>query len=666
MDRLGFAVYWLLGRIIGALPIELGFRLGGMFGLLGYYLAPPYRRLVLHNLGIAFGREKTPEELREIARQHFIHLGANLFASLKLPRLSRAEIESRVVVEGLETIRAGAENGGGFVMVISHLGSWEMFAQLSPIIFPCKVGTIFQALGNRFIDAEVRQDRARLGLQLFERKEGFVKACRFIREGGAVGILVDQHAGDHGLWTPFFGRLASTSTLAATLAMRTDAWMVPAAVYTVGIARWRCVFRGQMKPHGHDAETLTARFNRMLEDQIREQPADWFWVHNRWKTPKPKFLLQSYKRGSLIPARGTATSDPVQIAGVATDTPRDHLPFSAFPAQDPQPFRIVIRGSNWLGDAVMSVPAVRAIKRGRIDSHVTILTPAKLADVWKRVPEVDEVLTFEPGENILAVARKLRAGAFAAAVIFPNSFRTALEPWLAGIPRRVGTPGHRRRWLLDQPFTEKKKKNQPLAPPPHQVQLYLALAKFIGAEPTRAAAELSIGNSLRRSDAGMPVLGVVPGAEYGPAKRWLPERFAAVLTAVHLETNCVWKLFGVAKDREVADAILKVTKAAVVDFVGKTTLAGLMDELTHCDLILTNDTGTMHLAALLGIPTVSLFGSTEPRLTGPLGDIHRVIRHQVPCSPCFLRECPLDFRCMKAITTEEVTAAVLAVAANRT
>lgn len=642
MDRLGYAIYWLLDRLIGALPIEAGFRLGAALGTLGYYVAAPYRRLVLHNLGIAFGREKSAEELRAIARQHFTNLGANIFANLKLPRLSREEIESRVKVEGIETMDAGVINNGGFVMVISHLGSWEMFAQLTPYIFNCKVGTIFQALGNKFIDAEVRKDRARLGLELFERKEGFVKACQFMRAGGAVGVLVDQHAGDAGLWTPFFGRIASTSTLAATLALRTDAWLVPAAVYTDGVARWRCVIRGQMKPHGQDAETITARINRMMEDQIRERPADWFWVHNRWKTPKPKFLLESYKRGVFIPNEGTA--------------PADQLPFSDHRAPALQPFRIVIRASNWLGDAVMSVPAVRAIKRGRVDAHVTILTPAKLADFWKRVAEVDDVLTFDASENVFAVAAKLR-GKFDAAVIFPNSLRTGLEPWLAGIPRRVGYPGHYRRWLLDQPFVERKKK-QP-EPPKHQVHHYLALAKFIGAEITKADAQFAPFGT-RSATGGTPIIGVVPGAEYGPAKRWLPERFAEVLEIVHDRTRCEWKLFGVAKDRAVADQIVTATDSPVTDLIGKTTLAELMDHLATCDLVLTNDTGTMHLAAFLGVPTVALFGSTEHTLTGPLGTNHRVIRHHVPCSPCFLRECPLDFRCMEAIKVEEVVEAVLA------
>lgn len=651
MDRLGFALYRGIGFLVGLLPLTAVFCLGAAIGWLGYFIAPPYRRLVLRNLEIAFGREKTPRELRALARRHFALLGANIFSSLKLPRLSRAQIERVVTVEGLETMDAGIVAGGGFVMVISHLGSWEMFAQLTPIIFRCKVGTIFQALGNKYIDAEVRKDRARLGLSLFERKAGFVKACQFMREGGAVGVLVDQHAGDAGLWCPFFGRLASTSTLAATLALRTDAWLVPAAVYTDGIARWRCVIRGQMKPKEHDADTITARINVLLEDQIRRHPADWFWVHNRWKTPKPKFLLATYKRGIKLADElvGDAWQpiDPERHDVLSHQPPTKHSP-------PLQPFRMVIRGSNWLGDAVMTVPAVRAIKRGRPDAHVTILTPAKLADVWKRVPEVDEVLAIQRGDGIFEVGRKLRLGGFEVAIVFPNSLRTAMEPWLAGIPRRVGYPGHRRRWLLDQIFVEKKKAKP--GPPRHQVHHYLALAKFIGAEVVGQASSLPPRVSRPRSLAGeRPILGIVPGAEYGPAKRWLPERFAETIVATRASTGCETKLFGVAKDREVADAIIAAAPdVTITDLVGKTTLAELMDQLLTCDVLLTNDTGTMHLAALLGVPTISLFGSTEPALTGPLGKNHRVIRHHVECSPCFLRECPIDFRCMKAITVEEV------------
>ena len=628
MDRAVFWLYRLSSGTLCLLPLTAIFRVGWVLGTIAYFVSGKYRRLVRHNLGIAFGREKSGAELRTLARKHFATLGANLLSSIKLPRLSRAEIERVVTMDGLETLTTGAAAGKGFVMVISHLGNWEMFAQLSPILFPCPVGTIYQALGNRFIDAEVRRDRARLGLAVFERKEGFGAASKFMRAGGAVGVLVDQHAGDAGLWCPFFGRLASTSTLAATLALRTGAWLVPAAVFTDGIARWRCVIRPPVEPQGEDANAITVRLNETLEAQIRERPADWFWVHNRWKLPTPKFLLATYKRGVWEKRKSV------------------------------QPFRLLIRSTNWLGDAVMSIPAVRAIKRGRPDAHLTILTPAKLADLWKEVAEVDAVIAIESGDSVCRVAKKLR-GKFEVAILFPNSLRAALEAWLAKIPRRVGFPGHHRAWLLNQIFHgKKKKKNARPEPPKHQVHHYLALAEFIGAETSPDLAIPKRATQHSTLNTQPPRLGLVPGAEYGPTKRWFPERFREVVRAISASRACEWVLFGVPKDAPLGEEILRDFTGPHRNLIGQTTLAELIAELRACDLLLTNDTGTMHLAAFLGVPTVSLFASTEPALTGPLGAHHRVIRHHVACSPCFLRECPLDLRCMKAIESAEVIAAI--------
>ncbi len=640
MDRVVFAIYRLLSSAICLLPIAGVFRLGWAVGTVAYYVAWPYRRLVLHNLRIAFGREKSAPELRVLARRHFALLGANIFSGFKLPRLSREEILALVKVEGMDVVHAAIAAGSGMTNIVAHLGNWELWAQLFPAVFPCKSGSIFQALSNRFIDAEVRKDRARLGLALFEKKEGFIEACRFMRAGGAVGVLADQHAGDIGQWSPFFGRLASTSTLPATLALRTGAWIVPAAIYTEGIARWRAVFSPAIEPKGETAEQITVRINEAIERMIREQPEGWFWVHNRWKTPKPKFLLATYKRGVTL----TPGSDA---------------------KRDLQPFRILIRGSNWLGDAIMSAPAVRAIKRGRIDAHVTILSPAKLADIWKSVAEVDEVIAIEPGESVFAVARKIRRN-FDVAILLPNSMRVALETWLAGIPRRVGYPGHHRRALLNSVLAPKKNKKEEAQPPRHQVHHYLALAEFVGANISDAASTPAGAFRQQPGANEEPVIGLCPGAEYGPAKRWLPERFAEVVRMVHEVTDCEWKVVGVAKDRPIADAIIAAAGVPCTDLVGETTLAQLIEELRTCDLLLTNDTGTMHLAAFLGVPTVSVFGSTEPRLTGPLGPSHRVLRHHVDCSPCFLRECPLAFRCMKTIEVPEVVAAVLAALPDRT
>jgi lipopolysaccharide heptosyltransferase II len=161
------------------------------------------------------------------------------------------------------------------------------------------------------------------------------------------------------------------------------------------------------------------------------------------------------------------------------------------------------------------------------------------------------------------------------------------------------------------------------------------------------------------------ILGLCPGAEYGPAKRWLPERFAEAAAKITAESSAQWVLFGTKNDAAIGEEIAAAIGDHCVNRIGQTTLQQLIDELRQCRLLLTNDTGTMHLAALLGVPLVAVFGSTEPLLTGPLGDGHVILRHHVECSPCFLRKCPIDFRCMKAISADEVANAVLSMLGDK-
>jgi lipopolysaccharide heptosyltransferase II len=297
----------------------------------------------------------------------------------------------------------------------------------------------------------------------------------------------------------------------------------------------------------------------------------------------------------------------------------------------------------------MSAPAVRAIKAGRPDARVTILTPAKLVDFWKTMAEVDEVLPILPDEGLVAVVRKIRRR-FDVAFVFPNSVRTGLEVYLAGIPRRIG---YRRPW--------RGPSINAIVPDPkpgvmvHEVHHYLAMARYAGADIEQSLAHPPAS----RSRAGPLRLGLVPGAEYGPAKRWLPESFATVAGRISEQPGAQWRIFGIDADRPVADLIASRLNGQCENLVGQTTLAQLIERLRECRLILTNDTGAMHLAAHVGVPVVAIFGSTEDRLTGPLGPGSHVLRHHVPCSPCFLRDCPLDLRCMNAVTVEEVTAVVL-------
>lgn len=211
--------------------------------------------------------------------------------------------------------------------------------------------------------------------------------------------------------------------------------------------------------------------------------------------------------------------------------------------------------------------------------------------------------------------------------------------------------------LLNQIVREPRKPG----PPVHQSLRYLRIAEDAGADITAEQKTPSV----QRSTPNAKFLGLCPGAEYGPAKRWLPERFIEVAQTIATRNSAKWILFGTARDVDLGKQIASALGEHCVNRIGQTTLQQLIDELQQCRLLLTNDTGTMHLAALLGVPTISVFGSTEPALTGSLGENHSVIRRHVACSPCFLRECPIDLRCMKAIDAQEVVDAVMSTLSSR-
>jgi lipopolysaccharide heptosyltransferase II len=618
-ERLVYIFAWLIVCLIRCLPLSVCFLLGQAIGALMWLILPGYRRLARENLTIAFANEMSEADLGRLTFRHFTTLGANVVCAFKMPSLSQAQIQRVAHFENLDVVKRNIALGRPVIMAINHIGNWELYAQIVFQWPEVRSGTIYQALHNKLVDDLVNRDRRRLGLETFDRKKGFQGAIALLRELGVLGVLVDQHAGKSGVWTPFFHRLCSTSPLVATLALRTNAVVIPSAIYTDGFARWRIVMGQEIPWTAHNPEQLTLDLNRNLEEQIRVSPADWFWVHNRWKTPR-SFLLNDVKRGIYLPG-GAATVNP---------------------------FRIVARSPNWLGDAVMSVDAVRAFKFGRPDAHLSVLTPAKLAGFWRRVDGVDEVIEIEKEESVFSVARRLR-GRFHVAVLFPNSLRSALEVWLAHIPVKVGFKGHYRHWLLDHTIADGKR--PPANQPVHQADVYWRIAARCGAEDRPPVSPLWKPNRKER------VIGLCPGAEYGSAKRWPVDQFRQLILRLNEEMDCQWVIVGTSADTSVAQKIASGIPN-VTDLTGKTSLEDLMDLLSRISVLVTNDTGTMHLADFIGTPLVSIFGSTEPTFTGPRSSRSVVIRQKVECSPCFLRECPIDFRCMEEIPMDKVIQAV--------
>jgi heptosyltransferase-2 len=396
------------------------------------------------------------------------------------------------------------------------------------------------------------------------------------------------------------------------------------------------------------------------------------------------------------------------------------------------PRRILVRGTNWLGDAVMTTPALLRLREKFPDAHITLLTPEKLCDLWINHPAVNETIPFAPGESIFSVGQKLRrwgeatdepargdarpteaiarlrAGNFDFALVLPNSPRSALEVWLAGIPQRIGCARPWRNRFLTQtvaprPDAVKMRKRsvgeikrlirgtglQPVnhpntgqrpVPPSgaHQIHEYLHLVAALGANPEPLPPQLvvapgeieAVKKKFGLGEIKRPLFGLNPGAEYGPAKRWPVEKFIAAAREIQIRTNCTWLVFGGQADVAIADRIesaIASPPSAILDLAGKTSLRELMALLKICRVLLTNDSGPMHVAAALGIPVVVPFGSTSPELTGPglPGDPrHRLLKSETPCSPCFLRECPIDFRCLNGIGVERVVEAVLATQAR--
>lgn len=204
---LDFSIYLLYRAgtaIAGLLPVRLLFAIGNFMGFCAWLLLPQYRRLARRNLEIAFAKEKSSRDLGRIGRRSFQWLGANLLCGLKMVSMPPEKLAHYVEAENLDAVHQVLRGGRPVVLLLSHIGSWELAAQLVPLYAPyARIGSPYQRLGNRYIDRDVSRKRGRTGAELFDRSEGFHKPIELLRSGGLLGILADQHAGDHGLWTPF-------------------------------------------------------------------------------------------------------------------------------------------------------------------------------------------------------------------------------------------------------------------------------------------------------------------------------------------------------------------------------------------------------------------------------------------------------------------------------
>ncbi len=335
---------------------------------------------------------------------------------------------------------------------------------------------------------------------------------------------------------------------------------------------------------------------------------------------------------------------------------------------DKIPRTILVRATNWVGDAVMCLPALRALRQRFPQAGISILAKPWVADLYRREHVCNTLLPYTArtlGDK-WATARALRPRQFDTAILLQNAFEAAAIACLAGIPERIGYARDGRGFLLTRSIPVPKSGEIPR----HERFYYLELlrrAGIIDAIPENDAIRLEGAPAARAAGLdrfhefglGETVIGVSPGAAYGTAKRWLPERFADSANRIASELNASVAIFGSKDERALCDSVAASIAAHAKNFAGETSLAEFIDMAAACRVYLTNDSGAMHIASALGVPTVAIFGATDDVATGPTGALARVVREPVECSPCLKRECPIDHRCMTRVSADRVAETAL-------
>jgi heptosyltransferase-2 len=327
---------------------------------------------------------------------------------------------------------------------------------------------------------------------------------------------------------------------------------------------------------------------------------------------------------------------------------------------------ILIRGVNWVGDAVMTLPAIRAVRRAYPDARLSLLVKPWVAPLFEKSPYIDEIILYDERFKGIggkfALANTLKEKSFQKAILLQNAFDAALIAFMARIPERVGYNRDLRGMLLTNAVPYRREDRRM-----HHIEYFLNLLRSAGIDAPYSVPwlELSLDERLRaRKSLGTlkrPVIGINPGAQFGPAKQWMLERFAALIDKTVNELGGSAVVFGGPAETGLAEDILKLTSAEAqegraVSMAGKTSLRELAALIAECDALVSTDSGPMHIGYATRTPLVAIFGSTEPSLTGPVGYGYKVIRHTLPCTPCYKRECTdrEPMACMKAVTVNEV------------
>lgn len=611
-----------LGWLIAHTPEFLLRLIASALGDFIFFALPRRRRLVLSNLHHAFP-EKPAAWHRTIGRESCRRLIETGLLSLATPYLSEARWREIIAADpSLVSAHQRHHADPAPTLICSpHLAYWEaQTAQflLTPAPYP-EFGVIFRPLDNPTADAFVKASRERFGLRLLSRRDGFAEALKILRRRGWVGVLFDQNAGLQGALTTLFGRVCSTTELPGLMAEKFSARIY--GIYPRRRAFWRVEIAVDPIAHANTSDSAVLALNRWLETLLTRDDnlcASWLWAHDRWRNqdmPIRRFRLEA-KRNLL----------PIEFPAAFPPAPSRPPPA---PNQLPRRTRIWIRLPNWLGDVVMAAPLLRALRHGRPDAELTVLAKPQFLPLLTQWQLADRVLPLPPrGPSYFAHFRRLRHEHPDVYLLFTNSLRGDVEARLTNCRQRFGLirPGKPRPLLthgyrVPPDFDERTS---------HQLTLWENLLRHFGLAAPLDRSPLSTPNSKPQTP-NSSAIALIPGSENTPEKRWPLAHWRTLIESLPHER---FVIFGTPNDAPIASAVAaSFDPSRVENLAGKTDLPTFVDRLQACRILVTNDTGGMHLANALGVPLIALFGPTNPIRTGPVFNSPATILQPPHCPP---------------------------------
>jgi heptosyltransferase II len=583
-----------LGWVLAHTPEPLLRALTAVLGGLIFLGLPRRRRILLSNLDHAFPDRGTAWA-RRIGRESCRQMVETALLSFAAPFLSEQRLKqiARVSPSGEAWLRDYTANPRPTVFGTVHCAHWETQAWLGLLCAPTPLpefGIIFRPLDNATADAFIKSTRERYGMKLLSRRDGFAEALKILRRRGCIGLLFDQNAGLQGALTTFLGRVCSTTELPGLLAEKFSADV--RTFYPRRTGFWRVEITSDAIVHDGTTVGVTLALNRWLEQALANDEklcASWLWAHDRWRhQDMPEKRLRLEARRDLLAADCAAR-------GLAS------LPHRT---------RIWVRLPNWLGDVVVALPLLRAVRIARPDAELTLIGRPAFAPLVEKFGVADHYEPLPPrGPGYFLHFRRLRRRYPDTFLLLTNSLRGDLEAWLTSCPQRFGIvrtgksrPLLTHGWRVPADFDEKQN---------HQLTLWENFLCAFGLD--RLPDRQPINPKSQTTDHKQ--IGLIVGSENSPEKRRPVEPWRALIAALPSQR---FVIFGTAGDAPIAAAVADGFGPSVENLTGRTDLAAFAEKLAACDLLVTNDTGGMHLANALSVPLIALFGPTNPVRTGPV------------------------------------------------